>query len=53
MKPSEYGGSDTENTNGIQPPPHKPTAQEKLRLLYSAAKSDEPVTIDTGDKVND
>lgn len=35
MKPSEYGGSDTHTTLGIQPAPHVLTAEEKLRLLYA------------------
>lgn len=33
MQPTEYGGSDTDQTKGIQPPPHVPTAAEQLRLL--------------------
>lgn len=35
-KPSEYGGSDTEKTHGIQPAPHEPDAHEQLRLMYAA-----------------
>lgn len=34
MPPSEYGGSDTTKTKGIQPAPHVLTAEEKLRLMY-------------------
>lgn len=34
MKPTEYGGSDTDKTDGIQPPPHTPNAREQLRLQY-------------------
>lgn len=34
MKPTEYGGSDTDKTDGIQPSPHVPTEDEQLRLLY-------------------
>ena len=34
MKASEYGGSDTDKTHGIQPAPHALTAEEKLRLAY-------------------
>jgi hypothetical protein len=34
MKPSEYGGSDTDKTLGIQPAPHVPTADEQLRIIY-------------------
>ena len=41
MKPSEYGGSDTHKTHGIQPAPHQLTADEKLRLLYKQ-DPDEP-----------
>lgn len=33
-KPSEYGGSDTDQTLGIQPAPHVPTADERLRIMY-------------------
>lgn len=40
MKPSEYGGSDTDKTLGIQPAPHVLTAAEQLRLMYSAAPED-------------
>lgn len=36
MKPTEYGGSDTVKTKGIQPAPHVLTADEKLRLMYGA-----------------
>lgn len=34
MKDSEYGGADTEKTDGVQPPPHEPTQVEKLRGMY-------------------
>lgn len=34
LPPSEYGGSDTQDTAGIQPAPHVLTAEEKLRLMY-------------------
>lgn len=34
MKASEYGGSDTDKTFGIQPAPHVMTAAEQLRMLY-------------------
>jgi hypothetical protein len=34
LPPSEYGGSDTRKTMGIQPAPHVLTAEEKLRLMY-------------------
>lgn len=40
MKASEYGGSDTEKTGGIQPAPHVLTADEKLRLLYRTDAAD-------------
>lgn len=40
MKPSEYGGSDTTETLGIQPAPHTPTPAEKLRLLYAIDPTD-------------
>ena len=36
MKASEYGGSDTQDTLGIQPAPHVLTADEKLRVAYHA-----------------
>jgi hypothetical protein len=34
MKASEYGGSDTHKTLGIQPAPHTLTPEEKLRVMY-------------------
>jgi hypothetical protein len=34
MKPTEYGGSDTKDTLGIQPAPHYLRPEEKLRVLY-------------------
>lgn len=42
MKASEYGGSDTHNTQGVQPAPHSPdmVASEGLRLLYGTDPSD-------------
>lgn len=41
MKPSEFGGSDTRKTKGIQPAPHVPDAVEQLRLIYSTDPADE------------
>lgn len=41
MKATEYGGSDTHKTEGIQPAPHVLTAHEKLRLQYKQ-DPDEP-----------
>ena len=35
MKPSEYGGEDTDKTLGIQPGPHVPTPDEQLRIAHS------------------
>lgn len=40
MKPSEYGGSDTDKTDGIQPAPHVLTETEKLRLMYKKDPED-------------
>jgi hypothetical protein len=40
MKASEYGGSDTDKTDGIQPAPHVLTASEKLRLLHKTNEDD-------------
>ena len=40
MKPSEYGGSDTDKTLGIQPAPHVLTADEKMRLQYAQDPDD-------------
>jgi hypothetical protein len=40
MRASEYGGSDTVATNGIQPAPHEPTPAERLRLLYAIDPTD-------------
>jgi len=42
MKPSEFGGSDTHKTLGIQPSPHKLTPEEKLRVMYH----EEPATLE-------
>lgn len=33
LKPTEYGGSDTDKTRGIQPAPHVTEAFEELRLI--------------------
>lgn len=41
LKPSEYGGSDTTKTLGIQPAPHALTAEEKLRVMYHEDPTDE------------
>lgn len=40
MKDSEYGGSDTLKTHGIQPSPHDPVPHEQLRLLYKTDPAD-------------
>jgi hypothetical protein len=40
MKPSEYGGSDTDKTSGIQPAPHQLTQTEELRLMYAVDPMD-------------
>jgi len=52
MKPSEYGGSDTLKTHGIQPAPHVLTAEEKLRLSYrqdpADPEADLPVELSAG-----
>lgn len=45
LKPTEYGGSDTNKTKGIQPFPHEPEAAEKLRLLYSEDPADDTVVV--------
>lgn len=34
LPPSEYGGSDTTATAGIQPAPHQPNGWETMRLIY-------------------
>lgn len=41
MKASEFGGSDTHKTKGIQPAPHAPDAAEQLRLIYDTDAADE------------
>jgi hypothetical protein len=47
MKPSEYGGADTDSTNGIQPPPNLVVEPyEQLRLLYATDPTDETSTPD-------
>ena len=35
LKPTEYGGSDTQDTLGIQPDPRVLTAEENLRVVYA------------------
>lgn len=35
VRASEYGGSDTHKTMGIQPSPHTLLPYEQLRVLYS------------------
>lgn len=40
MKASEYGGSDTVKTQGIQPAPHVATPAEELRLTYATDPAD-------------
>ena len=40
MKESEYGGSDTTKTQGIQPEPHEPTPAEQVRLIYATDPMD-------------
>jgi hypothetical protein len=45
MKASEYGGSDTDKTDGIQPDPHKPTPAERLRLMYHTDPEDIAVVV--------
>ena len=44
MKASEYGGSDTDKTHGIQPAPHEPTPAELLRLLMAADNPADPTS---------
>lgn len=34
LKPSEYGGVDTDKTLGIQPAPHQLSPAEQLRVMY-------------------
>jgi len=51
LPPSEYGGSDTTQTKGIQPAPHVVDEKEKLRLLYDTDPSD-PGSLPTADGVN-
>lgn len=40
MKPSEFGGSDTDKTLGIQPAPHVLTPSEQLRVMYAGSADD-------------
>lgn len=52
MKATEYGGSDTHRTLGIQPAPHVLSPAEQLRVLYAGAPEDveapipAPVTVE-------
>lgn len=48
MKPSEFGGSDTIKTQGIQPAPHVLTAEEKLRLIYSTDENEPTIDVPVG-----
>lgn len=48
MKPTEYGGSDTDKTMGIQPAPHKLTASEQLRVMYAQNPADAAAIIPVG-----
>jgi len=41
LGPSDYGGVDTQDTHGIQPYPHTPTADEQLRLFYAEAMKED------------
>jgi hypothetical protein len=40
VKASEYGGSDTHETLGIQPAPHTLLPYEQLRVLYATDPMD-------------
>jgi hypothetical protein len=40
LKPTEYGGSDTQDTHGIQPAPHAREPFETLRLLAKTDPAD-------------
>ena len=40
MKASQYGGSDTHKTQGMQPAPHEPTADEQMRLIFATDPAD-------------
>ena len=49
LKPSEYGGSDTQRTMGIQPAPHAFKPEEKLRVIYgSDPRESEQLPLDIG-----
>lgn len=41
MKDSEYGGADTDKTNGIQPFPHELSQTDQLRLMYGTDPASE------------
>lgn len=45
MKPSEYGGSDTDRTLGIQPAPHQLRPEESLRVMYGQDAMDPETTV--------
>jgi len=46
MKPSEYGGSDTDKTDGIQPFPHERRPFETLRLLSKGDPADPEASVE-------
>ena len=48
LKPSEYGGADTQRTDGIQPAPHRLTATEQLRTFYQQDPLDIELDIPEG-----
>lgn len=43
VKDSEYGGADTDKTNGIQPFPHELSQTDQLRLMYGTDPASEDV----------
>lgn len=48
MKASEYGGSDTHKTLGIQPAPHTLRPEEKLRVMYHTDPAEKELTLVEG-----
>lgn len=40
LKPSEYGGSDTQDSRGVQPFPHTMEPHEQMRMIYSTDPAD-------------
>ena len=48
--PSEFGGR--QQVNRVQPPPHEPTASERLMLVYTTGDESGALAPDKGEAFN-